>query len=369
MITSLEVTLESVPTAAYPIWIGPGLLAKSCSWMPKNCSTVVVITDDNVAKRYASTIEQTLKKQGYNTLLLSFPAGEQSKNRYIKSSLEDKMLEHGCDRDSLILAIGGGVVGDLAGFIAATYMRGIAYIQVPTTLLAMLDSSVGGKTGIDTPQGKNLIGAFWQPIAVIADTLCLKTLGQEQIINGLIEALKMFLTSDADSWHDLQQNLTLILSGDQTVLSEMVRRAVQIKVNIVKNDARECHQRAVLNFGHTIGHALEQLSDYQLLHGYAVALGILLESKIAQLIGLLEPEHVLLIRTLLSRLNITSHELKKFEVDAVIQCTKLDKKNRANEVHYVLLNDIGAVYEIAGQFTHPVADELVKRAILELIED
>lgn len=369
MITQIEVTCKKVFAPSYLIWIGKGLLKNCSSWMPKNFSTVVIITDDSVEKLYASTLEATLKKDGYNTLLLSFLPGEKSKNSRLKSQLEEKMLEHGCDRDSLILALGGGVVGDLAGFIAATYMRGISYIQVPTTLLAMLDSSVGGKTGIDTKQGKNLIGAFWQPIAVISDLKCLKTLPQEHMINGLIEAIKMFLTSDVNSLNDLQKNLNLILSCDEKILSNLVRLAVAIKADIVKNDERECNQRAVLNFGHTIGHALEQLTDYQLLHGYAVALGLLVESKISQLMGLLEPKHVLFIKTLLNRLSITTHELNKFDVNAVIQRTQLDKKKRSGCVRYVLLNDLGSVYERENKFSHPVPDEMVKRAFLEIIED
>ena len=354
----VDVTLKD----SYPVWIGRGLLADIAAWMPTNFSTVVIITDHYVAKLYAENLEQLLKQAGYNTLLLTFPAGEKSKNSRSKSKLEIKMLEHGCDRNSLILALGGGVVGDLAGFIAATYMRGISYIQVPTTMLAMLDSSVGGKTGIDTPQGKNLIGAFWQPIAVIADLSCLQTLPQKHLINGLIEAFKMFLTSDATNLHYLQKNLNLILYGDKKILSQLIYQAITLKANIIKNDERENSQRVVLNFGHTIGHALEQITGYKLLHGYAVALGILVEAKIAQLMGLLKPKHMMFIQTFLSHLHITTHALKEFDVYEVIQRTRLDKKNRCGCVHYVLLNDFGSVCTIKQQFSHPVADEIVKHA-------
>ncbi len=369
MSTRIEIALPEKLASSYPIHIGSGLLENISSWMPRSVSAVVIITDHDVRKHYASLVEKALKKKGYNTLLLSFPCGEKSKTNRIKSMLEEKMLAHGCDRECLILALGGGVVGDMAGFVAATFMRGIPYIQIPTTLLAMLDSSVGGKTGIDTPQGKNLIGAFWQPIAVISDIHCLKTLSQKQVINGLIEALKMFLTSDADSLNYLQENLDGILRNDETILINLVHRAVKIKATIVQNDEKEKHQRATLNFGHTVGHALEKLTNYQLLHGYAVALGLLVEAKIAQLMGHLEEKHYQFIKTLLNRLPIVTSELEKFDVDEVIKNTQSDKKNRAGLVHYVLLNDLGSVYESQNQFAHPVPDEVVKQAFLEINKD
>jgi 3-dehydroquinate synthase len=369
MIATIHVSLPEVRPSSYPIWIGSKLLENIPLWMPKCKSTVVIITDNWVKKHYASLLERSLNKEGYKTLLLSFPAGEQSKNKYTKNQLEEKMLRQGCDRDTLILALGGGVVGDLAGFIAATYMRGIAYIQMPTTLLAMVDSSVGGKTGINTTQGKNLIGAFWQPRAVISDIDCLRTLPKKQWINGLIEALKIFLISDADGLIALEQNLDLVLNNDEQTIINLICRAIQIKIDIVKHDERECNQRVVLNLGHTIGHALEQITNYQLLHGYAVALGLLIEAKIAQLMGLLEAKHYQFIKTLLIRLNISVNDLKGFDVNEIIKRTQLDKKKQAGSVRYVLLNDLGNVHEINNQFAHPVPDKVIKKAFLEIIKD
>ncbi|MCX7114833.1 MAG: 3-dehydroquinate synthase [Gammaproteobacteria bacterium] len=400
MSANIEVLLPGSRASSYPIWIGSGCLDTVASLIPKNKSTIVLMTDRTVKKYYALALEQSIKKAGHKTLLLSFPAGEKSKQIRTKLRLEEKMLAYGCDRDTLILAVGGGVVGDLAGFIAATYMRGIAYIQIPTTLLAMLDSSVGGKTGIDTPHGKNLIGAFWQPIAVVSDVNCLRTLSKKQMINGLIEAVKVFLTSDRGGLGFLEENLDIIISGDtpssraqrgisiekhNAILAEiplcarddgwlrndkltnLVHRAVKIKATIVASDEREQHQRAILNFGHTIGHAIELLSQYQVLHGYAVALGILVESKIAQLLGHLSAEHYAFIKTLLQQLDITANELKPYDVDALIQATQLDKKKRAGQVHYVLLTGLGSVYEHQGHFAHPVSDDVVKRAYFEIL--
>jgi 3-dehydroquinate synthase len=369
MITHLTVSLPKPPATAYPIWIGADLLENCSKWMPTNVSTVVIITDHHVKKLYAKRLDHHLKKAGYNTLLLSFPAGEKSKTARTKSKIEEKMLTAGCDRHSLILAMGGGVVGDLAGFIAATYMRGISYIQLPTTFLAMIDSAVGGKTGIDTPQGKNLIGAFWQPIAVIADTQCLKTLPKQHMINGLIEAIKIFLLCDVKSLTDVQENLDLILSQDVSILNNIIHRAVTLKATIVINDEKDKGQRAILNFGHTIGHALEHLTDYKHLHGYAVALGLLVEAKIAQLLNVLAEEHYVFIKRLLNRLNIESSALKQFDVHEIIQCTQTDKKKQDGVIPYVLINALGSVYTANNRFAHPVPESIVQQAFLDTIED
>jgi 3-dehydroquinate synthase len=369
MLNPITVKLPSKKAYSYPIYIGTKLLAEVHTHLPKHNSTIVIITDDTVKGLYAIALQQFLNKAGYKTLLLSFSAGEVSKNGQTKNVLEEAMLAEACDRDSLILAVGGGVVGDLAGFIAATYMRGIDYIQVPTTLLAMLDSSVGGKTSIDTTQGKNLIGAFWQPIVVIADIAVLKTLPQDHLINGLIEAFKMFLTSDAESLEFLDKNLDRILERDEALLTDLVRRAVNIKAAVVAKDEKDYSVRAILNLGHTIGHALEQLSEYKLLHGYAVALGLLLEAKIAERMNCLAPQQYLYIKILLQRLNIRASDLKQFDVEAIIEKTKLDKKKRGDAVHYVLLGNLGHVYEAENQFTHAVSDDRVRCAFIEVVNE
>jgi 3-dehydroquinate synthase len=247
---------------------------------------VVIITDHHVKKLYGDALLEKLLQRGFQVLLLSFRAGEKSKNSRVKERLEGEMLRHQCGRNTMIVALGGGVVGDLAGFVAATYMRGIPYIQIPTTLLAMIDSSIGGKTGVNTIHGKNLIGAFWQPTAVIADLNFLKTLSQEQIINGLMEAIKIFLTNDRDQFFFVQEHLAQLLIPDLTLLEEVVIKAVEQKMTLVQKDEKESGERMILNFGHTIGHAIEQVSQYKIMHGYAVGLGILVELKISELLGI-----------------------------------------------------------------------------------
>ncbi len=367
MLNPITVQLPSKKAYSYSIYIGAQFLDEIHKHLPKYNSALVIITDDTVKELYAISLQRFLNDAGHKTLLLSFPAGEISKNGQTKSRLEEEMLVEACDRDSLILAVGGGVVGDLAGFIAATYMRGIDYIQVPTTLLAMLDSSVGGKTSIDTSQGKNLIGAFWQPIVVIADIAVLKTLPHAHLINGLIEAVKMFLTSDAESLAFLDNSLDRILERDEALLMDLMRRAVHIKATVVAKDEKDSSVRAILNLGHTIGHALEQLSEYKLLHGYAVALGLLLETKIAERMGCLASQQYLYIETLLQRLNIRASDLKQFDVEAIIEKTKLDKKKQGDAVHYVLLDNLGHVYEADNQYTHAVSDDRVRCAFMEVV--
>lgn len=365
----IKVKIPANPTKTYPILINSGFLKNINVWFPRNYSRFVIITDNTVKKYYASAFAQQLKKIGHKILLLSFPAGEKSKNIKTHSVLIDQLIRNQFGRDSIILAIGGGVVGDMAGFVAATFMRGIPYIQIPTTLLAMVDSSVGGKTGIDTAHGKNLIGAFWQPHSVIADLDCLSTLPKKHLINGLIEAVKIFLIHNAKSFFYTKKNICHILKGDSESLLQLIFQAVKIKSVVVQKDEKELHLRQILNFGHTIGHALEQLSSYKILHGYAVAYGILVEAKISELLGYLDRDNFLLIQTLFNDLGIKIKELKKWDINKIIEQTKNDKKSRAGKVNYVLLSKIGKVYKKNSIYVHPVSDSLVKKAYLKLIEE
>jgi len=212
----ITIKIPAISSVNYPIFIESGLLQYPSAWLPGdlNFSAIVIITDHTVKKLYGGDLANRLIKQGYKVLLLSFPPGEKSKSNVVKQKLEKKMFMNHCDRNTLCLALGGGVVGDLAGFVAATYMRGIAYAQIPTSLLAIVDSSIGGKTGIDTDDGKNLVGAFWQPKAVVIDLSCLKTLSHRHLVNGLVEIIKMFLTSDKQDFIFFQKNIKKIKMGD-----------------------------------------------------------------------------------------------------------------------------------------------------------
>lgn len=365
-----QLTVKILPpkTSTYPVWINANLLQRT-NWLPKNLPVkcIVVVTDRTVKKWYANALTHSLKKSGYTVLLLSFPAGEKSKNDQTLQYLAKQMLQQQCGRDTLCIALGGGVVGDLTGYLAAIYMRGLPYIQIPTTLLAMVDSSVGGKTGINTAYGKNLIGAFWQPKAVIADVHCLQTLPKKHIINGLIEALKIFVTHDKKSFFYLQKNLDHLLAKDETHLKNIIQRAIKIKAAIVAQDEKEQNLRMTLNFGHTIGHALEQISQYKMLHGYAVAFGILVEAKISQMLGMLDNHDYLAIHAILLRLGFKGDKLKKFDVEKILQVTHLDKKATSGKTRYVLLKSIGQVYQTQKIFSHYVPNKVVKKAFSTVI--
>lgn len=357
--------------ATYPILIGSKMLsaleAHLKSFFPRH-GKVVIITDTIVRQLYGEALESALRQRGYTVLLLSFPAGEKQKTAQTKAFLEEGMLRHQCGRETLIVGLGGGVVGDVAGFVAATYLRGIPYLQIPTTLLAMVDSSVGGKTGINTAYGKNLIGALWQPQAVIADLYCLKTLPQQELIAGLIEAAKMFLTNDASSFHLLQQQLSSLLSGDLVSLEKLVAAALIIKIGVVQRDESEQDERMILNFGHTIGHALEQISDYSIPHAMAVGLGILVESKISQLLGILSARDFEAVSVFLRQLHVRPSLLQKNSFRELLAATKHDKKTRQDQPHYVLLERVGEVHRVGSKVAYPVNEEVVLEA-LTLVSD
>lgn len=331
----------------YDILVGDGLLDKFDLQGLENYSKVVLITDENVAELYSEKLTDRL-----DIHLLVVPAGEKSKSRQQKAAIEDAMMEVGCKRDTLVLALGGGVVGDLAGFVAATYMRGLPFIQMPTTFLAMVDSSVGGKTAINTSFGKNLIGAFWPPSLVIADTSTLKTLSKEQLQAGKIEAVKMFLTHDAEA-------LQLAHNDYPTI----IERAIQIKAAVVAEDEREQGERALLNFGHTVGHALEKLSDFELLHGYAVGLGILVEAKMAQLEGHLDETSYATVEGLMESLGINPADIKKYDPAEIEAAMKLDKKAKGKTIKYVVLTGLGEVLRTEEGCTHPVQSDMLKQAL------
>lgn len=350
----------------YEIIIGQNLLSNFFNYLKsfKNISQYVIITDNNVKNLYGMQLLKHLKNKGFKTDLLSVASGEQSKSQNIKAKLDHQMLAKTYGRDTLIIALGGGVVGDLAGFVAATYMRGIPFIQVPTTMLAMSDSSVGGKVGINTPYGKNLIGAFKQPKKVIADINCIKTLPQSEFINGLIEAIKMFLTNDKTMVEFCVKNIDKILKKDATILQKIITSAVKIKADIVTKDEWEDNDRMILNFGHTIGHAIETLSNYKIMHGYAVALGILVETKISENLKILTSDNYKLIQSMIIRLGINKNDIQKYKAEDIIKLIKLDKKARNKKAQFILLSKIGKVYKKNGSVSHFVEDRIIKKSFI-----
>jgi len=281
--------------------------------------------------------------------------------------LQHALLEKRFGRDTLVVALGGGVVGDIAGFVAATYLRGVPYIQMPTTFLAMVDSSVGGKVGVDTKYGKNMIGAFYQPRAVIADLSFISSLSKAQVVNGLIEAVKKFMTSEKRSL-SLPRKLDLAHPlRTSKLLLDIVYRSVRIKARVVMEDEEEKNERRILNFGHTVGHAVEFLSGYRLSHGFAVGYGILVETKVSELLGILSSKERLAIVAYLEHFGIESSALRKYSVSKVLRVIRGDKKARRGVPHYVLLKSPGSVYTKGGQYAHPVPERIVQKAYQSLI--
>lgn len=312
----------------------------------------VLITDETVGALYADFILENV--QGKQVDVLTIPAGEASKTRATKEKLEDQMLALGCTRDTCILALGGGVVGDLAGFTAATFMRGIPFVQIPTTLLAMVDSSIGGKTGVDTPHGKNLIGAIWQPHSIALHLPFLQSLPDEELRNGLVELAKIFMTHDAQAFAQLEQNLDAFLAKNLAVMQPLIERGIELKTQITQRDERESGERATLNFGHTVGHALEHASNYTLKHGFAVALGILVEARLAHEQTGLPLADLNRIEAFIDRLGIDRAPLTTYSMDELWPLMLVDKKTSQAQPQVVLLSSLGLVAHNGKGWTFPL---------------
>ena len=280
------------------------------------------------------------------------------------ASLSDARFEAGVGRDSAVVALGGGVPGDVGGFIAATYMRGLPVVQVPTTLLAMIDASVGGKTGVDTPAGKNLIGAFHRPRAVVIDPELLATLPDEHLRAGLAEAVKHGAIADAEYLEWIEDSVEGLVAGDAHTIAQLIVRSVEIKAELVARDEREAGPRATLNFGHTVGHALEALSGYEMLHGEAVAIGMVVEARAGERAGVTAPGTAERLRRVLRRLGLPTSVPPELSADEIVARTQGDKKARAGRTEYALVERIGSPASSAGRWATPVAGETVRAAVV-----
>jgi 3-dehydroquinate synthase len=318
-----------------------------------------IITDSNVAPLYASRVRRAL---GARDEPLIVPAGEAHKTRDTWTRLTDEMFGAGYGRDTTVIALGGGVVGDLAGFVAATFMRGVPYVQVPTSLLAMIDASVGGKTGVDTPAGKNLVGAFHQPAAVIADASVLETLPREHLRAGMAEAIKHGVIADAGYFDWVRGLVSKLDSVDASALEELVARSVAIKADVVRRDEREGGVRKTLNFGHTIGHAIELRSNFELLHGHAVAIGMVYESVIAERIGVASDVSAR-VREVIRVAGLPAARPVGMDVESILAATHADKKARAGTAEYALPARIGAMAGGNRGWSMPVSDDLVREVL------
>ena len=358
----IRVNLNKNLDDSYDIFIGKGLISQIPQNLIKDdiAHSYALITDSNVEKIYGGYLYSNLKKLVDEINLISFPAGEENKNRGIKSYIEDCMLKNRFGRDSAIIALGGGVVGDIAGFVAATYARGIPYIQIPTSLVACVDSSIGGKTAVDTPYGKNLIGAFHQPYRVYIDINTLKTLQKKEISEGLAEIIKYGVIKDENLFSYLELNMNKLYLFDEDALVYIVKTSCDIKAGVVENDEKESNLRKILNFGHTIGHAVEQLSDYKFSHGRSISIGMVMEGKIAlELTNWSESDQSKLIN-LLKRANLPTQLPNWMDVDKIIEIMKLDKKARKGTIEMALPSGVGEMGQENSNFGMKISDKVIK---------
>ena len=347
---------------SYDIKIGTGLLAR----VGRECARLalsrrcVIISDRNVAPRYGQAAQEALTKAGFAAALVTIPAGETAKSLRTLKACYDQLAAQRLERKSFIVALGGGVVGDLAGFVAATYLRGLPFVQVPTTLLAQVDSSVGGKVGLNLKAGKNLVGAFHQPRLVLCDLATLASLPMREYRSGLAEVIKYGIIYDAGLFRRLERDLPRLLRRDERTLAAVIARCCEIKADVVRQDETESGLRAILNFGHTVGHALEAISHYgKYLHGEAIAIGQVAAAKLsAQVLGL-PAEEVERIERIFQRAGLpTQMKLNAPQRQKILTATSLDKKVSGGEIKFVLARRIGVV-----EFGHQVPLAVIEQTL------
>lgn len=331
---------------SYNIMIGSGILKDVGRIFDKFefSSKAALISNPTVYDLYGKTVSESLRASGYDLTEVLLPDGEEYKSLASTEEIYEALLKAKLDRKSALIALGGGVIGDITGFAAATYMRGIDFIQIPTTLLAQVDSSVGGKTGVNHPLGKNMIGAFWQPRLVWVDTATLETLPRREFLSGFGEVIKYCVIWDEDFFAYLEANRDKVLRLDKEALTHIIRRSCEIKSEVVSKDERESGLRAILNYGHTIGHAVETVTGYKkYLHGEAVAIGMHMEARLSQKLGLIENNTVARIKALIDSYGLPTEMPADIQINDLIEKMWIDKKTVGGKMHFVLPEEVGAV--------------------------
>jgi len=346
---------------SYEIEISRGNLPRIAAFIKQRrpCSHGIIITDSNVGPLFAQPIVQSLSTAGMHADLLTVPAGETSKSVTQAEQLWNELVRRNADRKTIVIALGGGVIGDLAGFVAATYARGLSFIQVPTTLLAQVDSSVGGKVGINLPAAKNIVGAFWQPAGVLIDLDVLQKLPEREFRSGLAEVVKYGVIMDAEFFAYLEGHADAISRRDADCLEHIVAQSCRLKAQVVADDEREeTGRRAILNYGHTFCHAIEQVSGYgQFLHGEAVAIGMICASRLAVDLAIVDSEVMVRQNALLGRLSLPV-DLPPLNENDLLAAMKHDKKTENGKLRFILPTRIGTVEEISG-----VDEERVRKVL------
>jgi shikimate kinase/3-dehydroquinate synthase len=358
--------LVETATQSYPVFVDYGLLDKLGEKMKKAAlsGTATVISDDNVFSLYGSKVEGILKDAGFAVNSFVVPPGEGTKSMDYAIKIYDFLVEHRAERDDIIIALGGGMVGDLAGFVAATFLRGMPWIQVPTSLVAMVDASIGGKVGVNHPEGKNLIGAFCQPDLVLADCQTLTTLPQRELTSGWAEVIKHGMILDEEFVRFLEGNVNKLIKLEPELLSRAIARSAAIKAQVVSQDEKEREgKRTILNYGHTIAHGLEAATQYKrFLHGEAVAIGMVGVAKLSQRLGLLPSAAVERQQALLQKFGLPTG-FSGLGLTEITRAVELDKKTKGKAIRWVLLQDIGKVVirsDVPQQEVLAVLQELVE---------
>ena len=329
---------------SYPVYIEEGSLNRFGEFLQKHYKgkRIALVTDSIVKNYYSAVVEKSIKDKGFDVSIIEMPPGEKFKTLSVLESVYDRLIEKNFSRDSVVVSLGGGVVGDLAGYAASTFMRGIKFVQIPTTLIAQTDSSVGGKVAVNHRLGKNLIGSFYQPIFVFIDHLVLTTLPPRELNAGMSEVIKYGAIKDESFFAFIEENFEDISSlKDMKKMEEVIFRSCEIKADVVTLDERESGLRRILNFGHTIGHAVENLTNYKVyLHGEAITLGMIAAGWISEKIGILDKKKFLRLENLLKRLDIKS-EFNTIKGKDLLNAIAKDKKVKGGKIHFVLLEDIG----------------------------
>ena len=358
----MQCTTVRTTDSSYQILIGAGLLGELFLELGSACkSCAVVITNITVSQLYLKAVTNALEKQFGRMIIVELSDGEAFKTWDTVNQIFTALLQNACDRDTVLFALGGGVIGDMTGFAAATYMRGVRFVQIPTTLLAQVDSSVGGKTGINHPLGKNMIGAFYQPQMVICDLNTLKTLPPRELSAGLAEVIKYGPIADMVFFEWLETNMDSLVAVDMEALAHVVQRSCEIKARVVGLDERESGIRAILNFGHTFGHAIEAGLGFGVwLHGEAVGCGMVMAAHLSQRLGLVDMKFVQRLTTLISRAGLPIRA-PALGVARYLELMRVDKKAKNGEIRFVLIDGPGA-----GRAVLRTAPDMLVGEVIEL---
>ncbi|MEW6185125.1 MAG: 3-dehydroquinate synthase [Thermodesulfobacteriota bacterium] len=358
----IKVQLDASQPTGYRIYIGQdildrvGVILNKGTWINR----FVIITDSRVNRLHGQRVLETLRSMNLKVDLIDFPEGEGSKNMGTTLQLVDKLMDLGADRHTALIALGGGVTGDMTGFIASIYMRGVPFFQIPTTLMAQVDSSIGGKTGIDLPAGKNLLGTFYQPQAVFIDLDFLNTLEDKEYISGLAEIIKYGVIEDPQILATLEQEIQALKKRDLRLLEKLVGKSCRIKKRIVEMDEKEGGLRRILNFGHTLGHAVESESGYALSHGQAVGIGMVFAARLSQKLNYLSLKEAERIESLVKACALPHRIPTELKTKAVVARLSKDKKKEGTQVPFVLIKKIGLPF---------VSADIPPKTIIETIED